>query len=218
VTTPNSTTADACRCGGRACPQPCRAGQVHVGLVQQAGRAERHVACLAAQLALGEAMELRVGRDEVPVDPPAVAAATAVEGTSFAVGTQGVATVLMLALMLLAWRNADHPLVRALSTQVTVFVLIAAAVVVAGYWTVLYSRTAIDDGEIRQSGLLPRRVALADIGQLKLIRVRGLEWLVTPRLVVRARGSGMSTFYCADARVLAAAEQLAYGSAAPQRR
>jgi hypothetical protein len=147
---------------------------------------------------------------------PAATAATAVEGPSFAVGTQGVASVLTMALMALAWRNADHPLVRALSTQVTVFVLIAAAMVVAGYWTVLFSRTAIDDGEIRQSGLLPRRVALADIGQLKLIRVRGLEWLVTPRLVVRSRGSGLSTFYCADRGVLQAVEQLAYGTAPPQ--
>ena len=54
--------------------------------------------------------------------------------------------------------------------------------------------------EIRD--LLPRRVALADIAQLKLVRLRGLEWLVTPRLVVRARGLGTSTFYCADAGVL----------------
>lgn len=143
---------------------------------------------------------------------PAAKAASTVEGPAFAVGTQSVATVLTLALMALAWRNADHPLVRALSTQLTVLVLIAAAMVVAGYLTVLFSRTAIDDVEIRQSGLLPRRVALADIGQLKLIRVRGLEWLVTPRLVVRARGSGMSTFYCADPAVLRAVEQLAYGS------
>ena len=135
------------------------------------------------------------------------------EGPSFAVGTQWLATALVLALTVLAWRNLDHPLVRELVTQLSVLALIAVAIVVVGYWGVLYSRTSIDGLEIRQSGLLPRRVALADIGQLKLIRVRGLEWLITPRLVVRTRGSGMSTFYCADPAVLRAVEQLAYGSA-----
>lgn len=137
------------------------------------------------------------------------------EGASFAVGTQWLATTLVLALAVMAWRNLDHPLVRELSTHLSAFALVAAAIVAVGYWGVLYSRTSIDGHEIRQSGLLPRRVALADIGQLKLIRVRGLEWLITPRLVVRTRGSGLSTFYCADTCVLRAVEQLAYGNALP---
>ena len=142
----------------------------------------------------------------------AAAGGKVLEGASFAVGTQCLATALVLALVVMAWRNHDHPLVRELSTHLSAFAMIAVAIVAVGFWGVLYSRTMIDDLEIRQSGLLPRRIALADIGQLKLIRVRGLEWLITPRLVVRARGAGLSTFYCADPGVLRAVEQLAYGS------
>jgi hypothetical protein len=89
--------------------------------------------------------------------------------------------------------------------------LLAAALVAAGYWSVMRGRTAIDGQEIRHSGLPPRRVALADIAQIKLVRLRGLEWLVTPRLVVQARGLGSSSFHCADAGVLDAFEQLCYG-------
>ncbi len=150
----------------------------------------------------------------VPHDPGSADSAV-LEGRSFAVGTQWLATALVLTLAVMAWRNLDHPLLRDLSTHLSAFALIAAAIVAAGYWNVLNSRTTIDDREIRQSGLLPRRVALVDIGQLKLIRVRGLEWLFTPRLVVRARGSGLSTFYCADPNVLRAVEQLAFGNAPP---
>jgi hypothetical protein len=150
-----------------------------------------------------------------PTSLPADAGSTVVAGRSFAVGTQWLATALALTLAGMAWRNRDHPLLRDLSAHLSAFALIAAAIVAVGYWTVLNSRTSIDDREIRQSGLLPRRVALADIGQLKLIRMRGLEWLVTPRLVVRARGSGLSTFCCADPDVLQAVEQLAYGKAPP---
>lgn len=150
-----------------------------------------------------------------PPSLPAAASSTMVAGRSFAVGTQWLATALVLTLAVMAWRNRDHPLLRDLSAHLSAFALIAAAIVVVGYWTVLNSRTSIDDREIRQSGLLPRRVALADIGQLKLIRMRGLEWLITPRLVVQARGSGLCTFYCADPNVLQAVEQLAYGNAPP---
>jgi hypothetical protein len=125
--------------------------------------------------------------------------------------------MLVLLLMTMAWRQANHPLVLMLAAQTTVFVLIALAVVVAGYLSVLYSRTTIDGEEIRQSGFPPRRVALADIAQLKLVRVRGLEWLITPRLVVRARGLGVSTFHCADPGVLQAVEQLCYGRSSPSR-
>ncbi len=41
---------------------------------------------------------------------------------------------------------------------------------------------------------LQRSVALADIAQLKRIRVRGLEWLITPRLLLRSRSSGKSNW------------------------
>lgn len=136
------------------------------------------------------------------------------EGPSFVRGTRYLATGLALSLVVLGWRNADHPLVAMLSTQATVYVLIAVAIVACGYWNVLHSRTGIDATHIRQ-GCWPlrRSVALADIVQLKLIRAPRFEALVTPRLLVRTRSSGKHTFYCADTRVLQAVEDLAYGPA-----
>lgn len=157
---------------------------------------------------------------QAPAQADASSAAAAVgsrQGPSFAPGTKLLATLLVLLLLTMAWRQARHPLVLMLAAHTTVFVLIALAVVVAGYLSVLYSRTTIDGQQIRQSGFLPRRVALADIAQLKLLRVRGLEWLITPRLVVRARGLGISTFHCADPGVLEAVEQLCYGRSPPSR-
>jgi hypothetical protein len=133
------------------------------------------------------------------------------EGPSFARGTQWLATLVLVALAVLAWRHADNPLWWTLPLELRMLLALLGATVAAGYWSVLSSRTRIGPEHIRQSGLLPRSVLLADIVQLKLIRLRGLEWLVTPRLVVRARGFGLHTFYCADPAVLAAVETLAYG-------
>lgn len=141
------------------------------------------------------------------------------EGPSFASGTRYMATLLVLSLVVFGGRHADHPLVAMLSTQATLFVLIVVALVASGYWNVLHSRTRIDATHILQ-GCWPvqRSVALADIVQLRLIRAPRFEAWVTPRLLVRTRSSGRHTFYCADARVLQAVEDLAYGPAEPRSR
>ena len=137
------------------------------------------------------------------------------EGPSFVSGTRYIATMLMLGLALLAWRNANHPLMTMLSAEATVVALIALAIAVCGYWNVLRSRTGIDATHIRQRCWpLQRSVALADIVQLQLVRAPRLEALVTPRLRVRTRSAGQHTFHCADAQVLQAVEALAYGAAA----
>ena len=138
-----------------------------------------------------------------------------IEGMSFAWGTRLLATLLVLGLAVLGWRNADHPLLVEPSRTAMVYLLCASLIVIAGWWHVLRSRTRIDATHLRQGvGPMQRSVALADIAQLLLIRVRGLEWLITPRLVVRSRSLGKCSFHCADARLLRAFEQLAYGAAA----
>ena len=127
----------------------------------------------------------------------------------------------MLGLAALGWRNADHPLLAQPGRPALVYLLCAGVIVVAGYGHLMRSRTRIDATHLRQGvGPMQRSVALADIAQLMLVRVRGLEWLITPRLVVRSRCLGRCSFHGADAQLLRAFEQLAYGTpgAAPQRR
>jgi hypothetical protein len=150
----------------------------------------------------------------VPQAVPLADAPACCEGPSFSAGARRAGTLLVLALAVLAWRNAGHPVVLVLVSQYTVFVLVAAAIVALGWWNLRFSRTGIDATHLHQGcGPLRRSVALADISQLQLIRVRGLQWLITPRLVVKARGWGKCTFHGADPGVLQAFEALAYGSA-----
>ena len=99
------------------------------------------------------------------------------EGASFAWGTRAAATLLMLGLAALGWRNADLPLLAQPGRPALVYLLCAGVIVVAGYGHLMRSRTRIDATHLRQ-------------------------------------GVG------ADAQLLRAFEQLAYGTpgAAPQRR
>lgn len=134
-----------------------------------------------------------------------------VEGPSFPLTLKWAASAMVALLLLMA---ADHlPALLAQDLPWTAWAMITAlaALVGASYAAILKSRTAVDGQAIDQRGLWRRRVALADIVQVKLIHWRGWEWLLAPRLVVRARGFGVTTFHAADPQVLARFRLLAYG-------
>jgi hypothetical protein len=86
----------------------------------------------------------------------------------------------------------------------------AAAVLMAGagvllllcLWWIWRSRTALDGERIRQTWMWPKQVAWSEVVQARVIAIPGLEWLIAPRLVVRARGGVVMIFHVADAKVL----------------
>ncbi len=67
-----------------------------------------------------------------------------------------------------------------------------------------------------QGWLWRSSVSLRDIAQVKLLRVKWLDAVVAPRLVVRTRGVGNRTFHAADPAVLAVIDLLVHGQAEPQ--
>jgi len=140
--------------------------------------------------------------DEAPQTP--------VEGPSFPVFLKLVASA-MVALLLVAGVQAAREVTWApLGWRGLLVLLIVLLVIASGLWAVLVGRTRVDERSVRQRGLRTREVQLADITQVKLIHVRGLEWLLVPRLVVRARGlGGFTTFQSADPQVLKAFRRLA---------
>lgn len=76
------------------------------------------------------------------------------------------------------------------------------------WWAVVRSVTRIAPDELRQSWIWTRRIATRDLAYAKLIRVRGLEWLVAPRLYVRTLLGKFAVFYVSDRQLLAESERL----------
>lgn len=157
-----------------------------------------------------------------PGDPPGAEAEPAaaalplplierVEGPSFPLAIKLIATVWVLALAALVALNVEEAAENLSGLGGKAFAVAVLAAVAAGWWTIVASRTAIDGTSIRQTGLWTREVALADIRRVKLVHVRGLDWIVVPRLIVRGSGLTMATFRAGDPRVLAAFRRLAYG-------
>lgn len=134
-----------------------------------------------------------------------------VEGASFSSVMKALATLLMLGLAFAAGQVLLQGAWAQWDPGARFFIAVAMVVLLAGYWGILSSRTSVDGRSIRQSWLWRKEVALADITQLKLIHVRGLSWLVAPRLVVRSGSLGLTTFHVADPQVLEAFRRLAYG-------
>lgn len=137
------------------------------------------------------------------------------EGPSYPVLVKAAA--LALAAGIVAQGLAPEVRAAAVGLPFGTQLLMAAAVGIVGVslWSMLRSRTAIDATHIRQSWLWRKEVALTDIVQVKLIHLRGFEWLVVPRLVVRTRAMGVLSFPTADRRVLAAFEWFTRGGPPP---
>lgn len=140
---------------------------------------------------------------------------TPVSGPSFPIVVKVLATAWMLGLLLfgvLALTGPSQAPAKALSSAEWGFLVAVGLVIASGYWGILTSHTSIGDQYIEQTWLWRKKVNIAEVSQVKLISVRGLEWLMAPRLVVRT-GFGLTTFHAADPTVLHRFRLLAHGRA-----
>ncbi len=151
---------------------------------------------------------------QAPEDEPGPVL-TPVSGPSFPIVVKVLATAWILGLLLfgvLALTGPSTAPVKSLTSTEWGFLGAVAFVIGSGYWGILTSHTSIGDQYIEQTWLWRKRVTIAEISQVKLISIRGLEWLMAPRLVVRT-GFGLTTFHAADPTVLSRFRLLAHGKA-----
>ena len=63
--------------------------------------------------------------------------------------------------------------------------LAALAIMVYTWWCIVRSVTRLDGQALSQTWVWDKKMELRELAYGKLIRVRGLEWLIAPRLYVR---------------------------------
>ncbi|MDB5891272.1 MAG: hypothetical protein JWP47_2103 [Polaromonas sp.] len=76
------------------------------------------------------------------------------------------------------------------------------------WWHILRSRTRIDSDALHQTWVWNKDMELRELAYGKLIRVRGLEWLIAPRLYVRTLMGKFSVFYAASPEMIGEFERL----------
>lgn len=92
-----------------------------------------------------------------------------------------------------------------LGTSVTTSMLWLLAALVLMAITVFYvfrSVTTITATHLKQSWIWDKEMLIADIAYAKLIRLRGFEWLIAPRLYARTHGGKFASFYASTPDVL----------------
>ncbi|RQP24747.1 hypothetical protein DZC73_07600 [Albitalea terrae] len=124
-----------------------------------------------------------------------------------------VASALMAGLVVYGAKALPAFIDKRSTWGVMLFILLAFAFIVVCFVAILRSRTRIDATHIEQSWITNKRVAIADITQVKLIYIPGLAWLIAPRLIVKTRRPGSTVFHTADPMVLAAFARLSLGQA-----
>ena len=85
-----------------------------------------------------------------------------------------------------------------------------AGLLLVGYtwWCILRSVTRLDEQGLYQTWMWDKHMELRELAYGKLIRVRGLEWLIAPRLYVRTLMGKFAVFYASSPEMVAEFERL----------
>ena len=87
--------------------------------------------------------------------------------------------------------------------------LAAIALMLWTWWCIVRSVTTLDATELRQTWIWTKRMPLGELAYARVIRVRGLEWLIAPRIYVRTLLGKFAVFYAAEPAMVAEFERLA---------
>lgn len=128
-----------------------------------------------------------------PYQPPP----QAMNGQAFGPVFKAMAWSILLTLLVWIWRlDFDWR-----SSQGA---LVAAAWAMLAYivWHIQRSRIVLDAEKIEQTWMWRRRLALRELAFIQVMRVRGLEFLIAPRIYARNLGGTFTFFYCSDRAML----------------
>ena len=128
-----------------------------------------------------------------PYQPPA----QAMTGSAFGPVFKALAWSILLGL--LAWiARLDFDW----QTNQGAWVAVAWGMLAFIVWHIQRSRVQLDDQAIEQTWMWRRRMALRELAFIKVMRVRGLEFLIAPRIYARNLGGTFAFFYCHDRALL----------------
>jgi hypothetical protein len=128
-----------------------------------------------------------------PYQPPA----QAMNGPAFGLVFKTLAWSILLGL--LAWiGRLDFDW----GSRQGIWVAVAWCMLAFIVWHIQRSRVRLDAQMIEQTWMWRRRMALRELAFIKVMRVRGLEFLIAPRIYARNLGGTFAFFYCSDRAML----------------
>jgi hypothetical protein len=87
-------------------------------------------------------------------------------------------------------------------TSGMLWLLAALALMSITVFYVFRSVTSVSKTHLKQSWMWNKEMLVADLAYVKLIRLKGFDWLIAPRLYARTHGGKFASFYASSSNVL----------------
>jgi hypothetical protein len=132
-----------------------------------------------------------------------------IEGPAFSIAFKAVTTLMVFGVgfwLALVW-EAERA--KGGSNSLLVYFFAALVMLVFFWWWILRSRTRIDAEGLHQSWFVDKHTPMADLAVVLVFRIRGLEWLVAPRVQARMLSGKFTVFQAASPQLLDEFDRLA---------
>ena len=96
----------------------------------------------------------------------------------------------------------------ALTLQSGGWLLAALCLLVYTGWYILNGKTTLSSTTIEQTWVWHKRAEINQLAYVKLIRIKGLDWLVAPRLYTKSYAGKLAIFYASAPALLVEFERL----------
>lgn len=124
-----------------------------------------------------------------------------IESSAFSLPFKVLAMALIMPAVLWGWQMWSSGTI-ALTLAASGWLLAALCLMVYTGWYIFNGKTTLDSATLEQTWVWHKRAELRQLAYVKLIRLRGFDWLVAPRLYTKTYAGKLAIFYAASPAML----------------
>lgn len=124
-----------------------------------------------------------------------------IESSAFSTPFKILATALIAPAVVWGWQLWSSGTI-ALTLASSGWLFAALCLMLYTGWYIFNGKTTLDNTTLEQTWVWHKRAELRQLAYVKLIRMRGLEWLIAPRLYTKTYAGKLAIFYAASPAML----------------
>ena len=125
-----------------------------------------------------------------------------VESSAFSFPFKVLATALIAPAVIWGWQLWSSGTI-AMTLASSGWLFAALCLMVYTGWYIYNGKTTLDNITLEQTWVWHKRAELRQLAYVKLIRIRGFDWLIAPRLYTKTYAGILAIFYAASPAMLA---------------
>jgi hypothetical protein len=131
-----------------------------------------------------------------------------ISGKAFSVAFRVLALLLVEGVAWWAYVLWSHGKLGTSVTSSLLWLLAALVLMIITVFYVFRSVTSVSATHLKQTWIWNKEMLVSDLAYVKLIRLRGFDWLIAPRLYARTHGGKFASFYASTPAVLQQFEKI----------